>query len=89
VTSPIRRSLEDTAQAEAHVRELSLLIERERIAAELQDTVVQRVFAAGLMLQSAVGLTAEPEVRRRIRASIDELDEVIRQLRDAIFGICG
>jgi hypothetical protein len=52
----------------------------------LRDRVIQRVFAAGLALDSAAGLTTQPEVRSRIEAAADGLDEVIRIIRDAIFG---
>lgn len=57
----------------------------DRIPAPLRDTVIQRVFAAGLSLQSAVGLTQEPEVCWRIEAAADVLDQVIREIRTAAF----
>ena len=69
------------------LRELSVAEDRDRIAADLQDKVIQRVFAAGLTLQGAASLTAEPEARRRVQASIDDLDHVLRMLRDTIFGL--
>jgi hypothetical protein len=59
--------------------------ERDRIAAQLQDTVVRRVFAASLTLHGAAGLSAEPEVRSRIEVTIDELDQVIREIRQVVF----
>ncbi len=62
-----------------------VLRERDRIAAQLQDTVVRRVFSAGLTLHGAAGLTTEPEVRRRVEAALAELDHVIREVREAIF----
>ena len=83
----IRRSQEETAQLEARLRELTVLQDRDRIAADLQDKVIQRVFAVGLTLQGAATLTAEPEVRRRVAASVDDLDHVLRLLRDSIFGL--
>jgi signal transduction histidine kinase len=61
--------------------------DRDRIAAELRDTTIQRLFATGLSLQGAVDLAAEAEVRRRVGTSIDELDEVVRMLRDAVLGL--
>ena len=83
----IHRSRRQTARLEANLRELTVLGDRDRIAADLQDTVIQRVFATGLSLQGAAALTAEPEVRRRVQASVDDLDQVLRTLRDAIFGL--
>lgn len=65
--------------------DMSVIGERDRIAAELQDTVIRRVFAAGLSLQSAAGLTSDEEVRWRIEAAVAELDQVIRVIRDTLF----
>jgi hypothetical protein len=53
----------------------------------LGETVIQQIFAAGLTLQSAADLTAEPEVRRRVDASVEDLDQAVRTLRDAVFGL--
>jgi signal transduction histidine kinase len=75
-----------TAELEAFLRETAAIQERERIAGELRARVIQRVFASGLALESAAGLTTQPEVRSRIEAAVDGLDEVIRIIRDAIFG---
>jgi signal transduction histidine kinase len=65
--------------------DLSVIGERDRIAAQLQDTIIRRVFAAGLSLESAAGLTRNPEARRRIEAAVDELDQVICEIRTAVF----
>jgi signal transduction histidine kinase len=83
----IRRSQQETAALEERLRELALLEDRDRIAADLQDKVVHRIFAAGLTLHSAGALAAEPEVSRRIRESVRELDEALETLRDTIFGL--
>jgi signal transduction histidine kinase len=66
-------------------RRLSILEDQERIARDLHDTVVQRLFATGLSLQSLCRLTDEPTTGR-IVAAIDELDGTIRQIRTVIFG---
>jgi len=73
------------AELDAHARDEIAICERDRIAAELHETVIRRVFAAGLALQSAAGITAQPEVRTRVEAAADDLDEVIRIIRDTIF----
>lgn len=62
-----------------------VLGERDRIGAELHDTVVRRVFAVGLILQSAAGLTKQQEVRSRIDEAVDELDDVVHEIRQAVF----
>jgi hypothetical protein len=61
--------------------------DRDRIVADPQNKVIQQVFAAGMSLHSAAGLVTQPEVRRRILASADSLDQVLRQTRDAVFGL--
>lgn len=52
---------------------------------ELQDAVIQRIFMAGLTLQDAARLTAEPGARWRLEAAVGDLDELIRFIRDALF----
>jgi two-component system, NarL family, sensor histidine kinase DevS len=76
---------DEAAGAEARPREITV-IERDRIVAQLQDKVIQRVFRAGLTLQGAARLTTDPEIRRLIQAATDELDHVIREVRGAVFG---
>ena len=67
-------------------REMLVVLEdRERIARDLHDVVIQRLFATGLHLQSASRLAARPEVAERISASVDDLDNTIRDIRSAIF----
>jgi hypothetical protein len=83
----ISRSQAERERLQDRLRELSVMEDRDRIATELQGNVIQRLFAAGLTLQGAVNLTAEVHVRRRIETSIGELDEVIRMLREAVFGL--
>jgi signal transduction histidine kinase len=83
----IRRSQERSEQLQGRLRELTVLADRDRIAADLRDTVIQRIFTAGLRLQSAASQTRSGEVRNKIGASIEDLDETVRMLRDAIFGL--
>jgi signal transduction histidine kinase len=63
------------------------MLDRDRIADDLRDKVVQRLFAAGLTLQSAVMRTADPDMRHRIDKSIDELDDAIKVIRDTVYGL--
>ena len=67
--------------------DLTLLEDRERIAMDLQDTVIQQLFATGLSLQSTVRLVHDPGAARRIETADDELDRTIRQIRSTIFAI--
>ena len=65
---------------------LMLAEDRERIARDLHDSVIQRLFAAGLALQAAEALPPE-RLRARVDAVVDDIDTTIRELRMAIFGL--
>ena len=75
----------ETARLHAKVADLMLLEERDRIARDLHDHVIQGLFATGLSLQGASRLAEVPEVRDRIEAAVDELDRTIRRIRTTIF----
>jgi signal transduction histidine kinase len=83
----IRRSHEATARLQERVGELMVVKDRDRLAADLQSSVAQRIFAAGLSLQSVLAMATQAEVRRRVAASIADLDDATRLLRQAIFGL--
>jgi two-component system sensor histidine kinase DevS len=74
-------------QARQTLERVSDLEKGERIARDLHDTVIQRLFAIGMSLQASVRIVAEPAARERIVRSIDELDVTIRQIRTVIFGL--
>ncbi|MEM9561696.1 MAG: response regulator [Actinomycetota bacterium] len=67
--------------------QLDLLRDRERIARNLHDTVIQQLFATGLGLESTAAAIADPAARRRVQGSVEAIDAAIRQLREAIFGL--
>jgi signal transduction histidine kinase len=71
------------------VRDLALIEDRERIARELHDTVIQRLFAVGLSLQGTVRLVrSDPdEAVARIGTAVDDLDVTVKHIRSAIFGL--
>jgi signal transduction histidine kinase len=69
------------------VRDRALTEDRDRIARDLHDSVIQRLFAIGLSLQGTARLVERPEAVMRIGEAIEKLDETIRQLRKAIFDI--
>ena len=82
----IRRSRQQTALMQARLREVSIMADRDRIARSLHDTVVQRLFASGLSLQSVMGLLgSRPDVARRIDQVVQDLDDSITLLRRSIF----
>jgi signal transduction histidine kinase len=77
----------DQALLRSHVRELTLSEERERIARDLHDTVIQRLFGVGLSLQLSLGGSVEDSVRERIDKALDDLNETIHEIRTTIFEI--
>jgi len=81
------RARTETAWLHGQLTELSLVRDRDRIAADLQDKVIQQVFVVGMSLQSTAMLATQPKVRERILASADDLDQVLRMTRDAVFGL--
>ncbi|TQM57513.1 GAF domain-containing sensor histidine kinase [Humibacillus xanthopallidus] len=66
---------------------IALLEDRERIARDMHDNVVQRLFATGLSLQSTTPLAQHPVVQARLNAAVAELDSAITEIRQAIFGL--
>jgi two-component system, NarL family, sensor histidine kinase DevS len=77
----------DNARLHARVRDVVLLEDRERIAMDLHDTVIQQIFATGMALQATARLADQPEVARRIQSAVEDLDATIRQIRSAIFAL--
>jgi signal transduction histidine kinase len=77
----------ENARLHARVRDLTLIEDRERIAADLHDTVIQRLFATGLALQGTVRAISPPEAAARVAGAAEDLDETIRQIRSTIFAL--
>ena len=75
----------DVADAESDRARLAVLEERERIARDLHDMVIQRLFAIGLDVQAAAQDAVRPELSRRLEAAVDDLDETIKDVRTTIF----
>ncbi len=76
----------ENARLQERVRQLAVLEDRERLARDLHDTIIQRLFATGLGLQALTHLAA-PEVADRIQEAVDDLDATIREIRGVIFGL--
>jgi GAF domain-containing protein len=75
----------ELAEARAEQERAAMLDERDRIAADLHDHVIQRLFAAGMSLQSTATSLAVGWARSRIQATITDLDDTINQIRTTIF----
>jgi signal transduction histidine kinase len=77
----------DNARLHARVRDLALLEDRERIAMDLHDTVIQQLFAVGLSLQGTLRLLDDVDVARRIELAVADLDSTIKRIRSTIFAL--
>jgi signal transduction histidine kinase len=75
----------ELAEHRRDVQRLALLEDRDRIARDLHDQVIQRLFATGMSLQGATALIRDPDGEQRIHQAVDALDETIRDIRSAIF----
>ena len=75
----------ERARAQEERELLVVLEDRERIARDLHDVVIQRLFATGMQLQGVAAQALRPEAVKRINAAVDDLDATIRDIRRSIF----
>ncbi|GAA3133401.1 two-component system sensor histidine kinase [Planomonospora alba] len=77
----------ELAEARRDAELLGLLEDRDRIAKDLHDVVIQRLFAVAMTLMATVRKVDRPEAAGRLQHAIDELDQTIRQIRSTIFAL--
>jgi signal transduction histidine kinase len=77
----------ELAEHRSDAERLALLQDRDRIARDLHDLVIQRLYATGMSLQGAMPLLSRPEAAERVSHAVDALDETIREIRSAIFSL--
>jgi signal transduction histidine kinase len=77
----------DMAARQRLARQLDVYEDRDRIARDLHDHVIQRVFAAGLALQSVLPRVADAEARSRVGSVVRQLDDTVRDIRTTIFDL--
>jgi signal transduction histidine kinase len=75
------------AESQRARRELDVVTDRERIAADLHDHVLQRLFALGLGLQAAHARLPASDAARRVDEAVDHIDAIIRDIRTSIFDL--
>ena len=73
------------SNARERQHELTVLADRERIAHDLHDHVIQRLFAAGMDLQGTIARSRSPEVIERLSRTVDDLQATINEIRNTIF----
>lgn len=78
-------TIRDVSDRQEAAATMAMHRDRERIARDLHDMVIQHLFAAGMNLQAVLGAAQPQMVADRISATITELDDTIRELRSAIF----
>ncbi len=77
------------ANSQHQMRELDVIADRDRIARDLHDHVIQRLFAVGLSLQGTIGRARSADVQQRLSDTVDELQNVIGDIRTTIFDLHG
>ncbi|GAA3373168.1 GAF domain-containing protein [Streptomyces sannanensis] len=75
------------ADAQRDRERLAVYEDRDRIARDLHDLVIQRLFATGMLLENAQRTSAVPEVRAGVGKAVDELDVTIQEIRTAVFAL--
>ncbi|MEV1021207.1 GAF domain-containing protein [Streptomyces sp. NPDC050264] len=77
----------ELADRRRDAEQMSLLEDRDRIARDLHDLAIQRLFATGMTLQSAQRFVQHPEAAERLLRAVDDLDTTIKIIRSTIFGL--
>jgi signal transduction histidine kinase len=77
----------ELAEHRRQAERVAVFEDRDRIARDLHDLVIQRLYATGISLQGAVGMIGAPEVAGRVSQAVDALDETIREIRSTIFAL--
>ena len=75
----------ELAARRADAQQLSLYEDRDRIARDLHDLVIQRLYATGMSLEGTLPMVGRPEIATRISNAVDAMDETIKDIRATIF----
>jgi signal transduction histidine kinase len=77
----------ELAASRGEAERLSLYEDRDRIARDLHDLVIQRLYATGMSLEGTMPMITRPEVASRVTSAVDAMDETIKEIRSAIFDL--
>jgi signal transduction histidine kinase len=81
------RLYDETERKSRELQRLQVMEDRERIAKELHDGVIQSLFAVGMSLQGLAAASSDEDMARRLEAAVEDVDHSIRDLRNYIFGL--
>jgi signal transduction histidine kinase len=84
---PRRRWRSELAARRRDAERLTVFEDRDRIARDLHDVVIQRLFATGMQLESTSRLLTSTEAKARVRHAVDDLDATIREIRSSIYAL--
>jgi signal transduction histidine kinase len=77
----------ELARQRRETEQLSLFRDRDRIARDLHDTVIQRLFATGMQLESSMRFMTAPEASERVQGAVGDLDKTIKEIRSTIYSL--
>jgi signal transduction histidine kinase len=77
----------ELARQRRETEQLSLFRDRDRIARDLHDTVIQRLFATGMQLESSMRYMTRPEASDRVQVAVGDLDKTIKEIRSTIYAL--
>ncbi|HXS66460.1 MAG TPA: GAF domain-containing protein [Streptosporangiaceae bacterium] len=77
----------ELAEHRRQAERMAIFEDRDRIAKDLHDLVIQRLYATGMSLQGTISLILVPEVADRVSSAVDALDDTIKEIRSAIFAL--
>jgi signal transduction histidine kinase len=77
----------ELARQRRETEQLSLFRDRDRIARDLHDTVIQRLFATGMQLESSMRYMTGPEASERVQGAVSDLDKTIKEIRSTIYSL--
>jgi signal transduction histidine kinase len=77
----------ELAEHRRQAERMAVFEDRDRIAKDLHDLVIQRLYATGMSLQGAISLISVPEAADRVSSAVDALDDTIKEIRSAIFAL--
>jgi signal transduction histidine kinase len=77
----------ELAEHREQAERVAVFEDRDRIARDLHDLVIQRLYATGMSLQGTMSLISAPDAADRVSRAVDALDETIREIRSSIFAL--